>query len=128
MFSRIVLQAYDPVARVAPDPQRLAVHERAETAERIRPIGAQDRRPSPLPNLRPVDASEEFRVKMEAVYEHRQSFPPEERGDGCQKPPKGENQGPAGTDLSLLCDRLFVSGLSSSRITANRKKDDQDDG
>jgi hypothetical protein len=100
----------------------------AETAERIRPIGAQDRRPSPLPNLRPVDASEEFRMKMEAVYERRQGFPPEEKGADGPRPPKGEEQGPAGADLSLLCDRLFVSGLSSSRIIANRKKDDRDDG
>jgi hypothetical protein len=85
-------------------------------------------RPAAPSNPRPVDGSEEFILKMEAVYVHRQSFPPKEKGDGCQEPPKGEEQGPTEADLSLLCERLFVSGLSSSRIVANRKKDDQDDG
>jgi hypothetical protein len=99
----------------------------AETAERIRPIGAQDRRPTPLPSRRPVDASEQVMVKMDAVYERRQIFPAGEQVAGGEKPLKGEEQGPAGTDLSLLCDRLFVSGLSSSRITTKGKKDDQDD-
>lgn len=99
----------------------------AETGEPIRPIGAKGRRPPAPPNPRPVDASEEFRVKMEAVYRRRQSFPPSEKGTGGEGPPKGE-QGPARVDISLLCERLFVSGLSSSRIIANGKKDDQDDG
>ena len=67
-------------------------------------------------------------MKMEAVYERRQSFPPEEKGAGGREASRKEEQGPAGTDLSLLCERLFVSGLSSSRITANGKKDDQDEG
>ncbi len=121
-----------PVHRLTESPgkqhRRATRTERgAETAKRIQPIGAQDRRPSPQPNLRPVDASEEFRVKMEAVYERRQSFPPGEQGVAGERPPKGE-QGTAGTDLSLLCERLFVAGLSSSRIIANGKKDDRDDG
>jgi len=99
----------------------------AEMTERIRPIGARDRRPSPLPNPRPVDVSEDLRVKMEAVYERKQRFPPGEQGAAGERPPKGE-QGPAGMGLSLLSERLFVSGLSSSRIAAADKKDDQDDG
>jgi hypothetical protein len=56
---------------------------------------------------------------------------PEEKWTGGQSPPEGEEQGSEGTegaDLSLLCDREFVSGLSSSRITVKGKKDDQDDG
>ena len=81
-------------------------------AERVRETG----HVHPPSNLRRV------------VFERRQSFPPDEKGAAGREPPKGEEQGPAGADLSLLCDRLLVSGLSSSRITVNGKKDDQDDG
>jgi hypothetical protein len=100
----------------------------AERVERVRPIGAQAGTSHPLPNPRPAGGSEEFESMMEAVYERRQGFPPEEKGVGWQESSRGEKQGPAGTDLSLLCDRLFVSGLSSSRITTNGRKDDRDEG
>jgi len=73
----------------------------AERAERIRPIGTRVERPDPPANPGPVDGA---------------------------RLPREEEQGSAGADLSLLCDRLFVSGLSSSRIMANGKKDDQDEG
>jgi hypothetical protein len=81
---------------------RAAQAERgAERAERIRPIGTRVERPDPPANPGPVDVP---------------------------RLPREEEQGSAGADLSLLCERLFVSGLSSSRIMANGKKDDQDDG
>jgi hypothetical protein len=96
-------------------------------AERIRETGPVHR-PAPPPNPRPVDGTQKFRLKMEPVYERRQISAPEEKQTGGQRPPEGEEQGPAATPLSLLCDRLFVSGLSSSRITANGEKDNQDDG
>jgi hypothetical protein len=99
-----------------------------EMAERVRPIGGMERKTPALSNPRPIDASEEFRVKMEAIYRRRrESFPPAQKVAGGERPPKGE-QAPARVDLSLLCEGLFVSGLPSSRIAANGKKDDQDDG
>ena len=94
----------------------------------IRSIRAKAEKKPPPPSPRPVDWSEDFGPKMEAVYKRRQSFPPEQKGAGSQVPPKWEEQGPAKGDLSLFCDRLFVSGLSSSRITKSGKKDDQDEG
>jgi len=100
----------------------------AEMGERLRPMGAMERRTHVLTNPRPIDASEEFRVKMEAIYRRRrESFPPAQKGAGGERPPKAE-QASARVDLSLLCEGLFVSGLPSSRIAANGKKDVQDDG
>jgi len=99
----------------------------AEAERRVREAGPVHW-PAPPSNPRPVDATGESRLKMEAVYERRKIFPPEQKGDGKQMPAEGEGQGPAGTDLSFLCECLFVSGLSSSRIRAEGEKDDQDDG
>jgi hypothetical protein len=96
-------------------------------AERVRETGSLHR-PTPPSSPSPVGPTEEPRSKMEAVYEGRQIVPSEEKWGGGQKPPEGEGRGPAGTDLSFQCDGLFVSGLSSSRITVEGEKDDQDDG
>ena len=95
----------------------VAVERIHETGPAHRPTG-----------IRSVDGSEDFRLKMEEVYKRRQSFPPEQKGACSQVPPKGGEPGPAKGDLYLFCDRLFVSGLSSSRITKSGKKDDQDEG
>ncbi len=121
-----------PVRRLTESPRepglRATLAESApEMGEPIRPIGAKGTRPPARPNPRPVDASEEYRLKMEAVYRRRQGFPSAEKGTGGERPPKGE-QGPARAALSVLCERLFVSGLPSSRIAANGKKGGQDDG
>jgi hypothetical protein len=66
-------------------------------------------------------------VKMQAVYERRQRFPFAEKGAGEERPPGGKPI-PDGTDLSVPCERLFVSGLPSSRIAEKGEKEDQNDG
>jgi hypothetical protein len=87
--------------------------------------------PSP-PNPRPADGPEAWRSKVEGAYERRQIVPPAEKQTGGTESPKesakGEVPRPSDTDLSLFCDRLFVSGLSSSRIAPNGGKDDQHEG
>jgi hypothetical protein len=103
----------------------------ADRAERIRPIGVVQAGKPPAPsNPRPVHGREDFRPKpkVEAVHEPREGLPPEEKGAGRREPPEREEQGPVETDLSLFCDRLFVSGVSSSRVSTKGGKDDQNDG
>ena len=87
----------------------------AERVERVQPLETQAVKLQPPPGRRPVDGSREFRSKVEAVYERMQIALPEEKRQ-------------ATIDLSVLCEELFLAGLSSSRITPNGGKDDRHEG
>jgi hypothetical protein len=93
--------------------------------------------------------SESTRAKLAAIYGRRQeSSSPDggARGKAPRAPnttgvaeasgptggrieePSGDPQGPTEVDLSLFCERVFLSGLSSSRIVAADKEEEDDEG
>lgn len=96
-----------------------------EKAQRTPGIEGQERESGLPRNPGPIDAGQILRTKLEEIYERRKRFPEGEKEAGPENLP-AEKQGSTEIDLSILCDHLFVSGLSSGQMVAAVKSDDED--
>ncbi len=112
----------EPSAR--PHAREDRMEERTKRAEPthpvrpIRPVRAIRKEPEvpqrPAGNAQPVDASRDLRSRLEAAYRSRRTLLPTGKGDPFRRPSERKQEESVRKDLTMRCERLFVSGLPSS--------------
>ena len=97
-----------------------------DKAQRTHAIDGKGKEESPLHNSGQIDAREDLRTKPGKVYEHGNRLSEGKRGGRQENPLAGEQGVTEEVDLSILCDYLFVSGLSSGQAAMAGQRDDED--